>query len=162
MALTGNEFLKQVNKGMDITPEEFFPQIKEHVEKGIFNVIQYDVQLKKKLEAYLNSMTGIIVDGKYEEGIELNQDFSEKLTSRFYRENNMYINASEAEKKYIDELVNKLNEFTMIFQCTDVPVKPEVESRYKRVGYDEEKKENVDAKKEETPFKRVMNFNINK
>lgn len=160
MALTGNEFLKQINKGMDITPEEFYPSVKELVEKGIYSVIKYDTQLKKKLEAYINTMNGIVVEYKFEEGIELNKDFSDKLTSKFYRENTMYINASEEEKKYIDELVAKLNEFTMIFQCSDKPVKSEAEPE-ERIGYDAEKKENISNVKEETPFARTMNYNIN-
>lgn len=160
MALTGNEFLKQINKGMDITPSEFYPTVKELVEKGIHSVIKYDTQLRKKLEAYINTMNGIVIDSKFEDGIELNKDFTDKLTSKFYRENNMYINASEEEKKYIDELVAKLNEFTMIFQCTDKPVPPE-EKKVVRIGYDEEKMENIPDVKEETPFARTMNYNIN-
>lgn len=158
--LTNNDFLRQVNAGIDITPDEFYPVVRDLVQKGVNEVIKNDVQLRKKLEAYINTMTGLVVDNNFAEAIELNSDFVDKLTGKFYRENPLYINASQAEKDYIDELVSKINEFTVIFKCTDAPQQQPKEEQ-DRIGYDEEKKENIDIKKEETPFKRTINFNVN-
>jgi hypothetical protein len=130
---------------MEIMPEDYYFDKVKPLLDTMLGKIKFDPVLVSTIEEVINKANTYAVHKDYEELAEsMNPLTLVLLNSKSqYLKTNIYTTASTEEKSLVEKLANELQQLLTICQFSKTE-KTEKENKIKpRLGYDEEKKQNV-------------------
>lgn len=141
------EMIKEI---MDISPEKYYFDELRPCMVNVAKNVKYDNVFTSAIELAMNHADGHAAKKQYS---LLNEDLNPLsyvlLDSKSqYRKEKPYVSASDEEKAIVDELGDKISQLCMIIKYSKEPEESDIKEPRKRIGYDNNKKENAIGKRE--------------